>query len=416
MSERVIGLVFVVLYFACGLYSSAAEAETSTIFLNFGPDPDFPSYQRGDVILPTSPLLEFDAGDLFSDWGEEETELLKSRVTAFVADAYDDFGIVTTRTRPTDGRSFQTIGIDTVLAPSAPGGVAFEIDNDAFDMDFARVWPANFARHFTVFEDNLGDLDLWANAIGHITVHEAGHNYGLEHCDASLTDEERAAGELQRNHFMDGGCITTIEDLLGVFDATFDMSRFSTLSRIKLKRVVGQVEITDINADEMSNVDDLDWLVAALSAGDTWPDLDNDGSLTGLDVDAWLREAATRNGQSEPYRFGDSDLDGFVDASDLNRLALNWQQTDRTWSQGDFTGDGLVDGADLNRLALNWRTANVRSAVPEPGGQRLLVTLFFLNANWWVLGRSRRCEKADANDSNFASSRSGNLSKGTYRC
>jgi hypothetical protein len=53
---------------------------------------------------------------------------------------------------------------------------------------------------------------------------------------------------------------------------------------------------------------------------------------------------------------GDANLDGRVDAADLNVVALNWRGNNKTWTQGDFTGDGIVDAADLNELALNWQS------------------------------------------------------------
>ncbi len=53
---------------------------------------------------------------------------------------------------------------------------------------------------------------------------------------------------------------------------------------------------------------------------------------------------------------GDANLDGVVDATDLNVIGLNWQSaTCNTWATGDFTGDGAVDAADLNVIGLNWQ-------------------------------------------------------------
>jgi hypothetical protein len=62
---------------------------------------------------------------------------------------------------------------------------------------------------------------------------------------------------------------------------------------------------------------------------------------------------------------GDANLDGRVDATDLNRVGLNWRGTGKTWTQGDFTGDGNVDAADLNVLALNWRRGVAAPAVAD---------------------------------------------------
>jgi hypothetical protein len=52
---------------------------------------------------------------------------------------------------------------------------------------------------------------------------------------------------------------------------------------------------------------------------------------------------------------GDATLDQTVDVSDLGRLATNWQQTSRRWSQGNFNYDGVVDTSDLGILASNWQ-------------------------------------------------------------
>ncbi len=52
--------------------------------------------------------------------------------------------------------------------------------------------------------------------------------------------------------------------------------------------------------------------------------------------------------------YGDANLDGQVDISDLGALATAWQ-TSATWSQGDFDYSGFVDISDLGKLATNWQ-------------------------------------------------------------
>ena len=52
---------------------------------------------------------------------------------------------------------------------------------------------------------------------------------------------------------------------------------------------------------------------------------------------------------------GDANLDGKVDAADLNILALNWRTPVAGWGSADFTKDEMVNAADLNALALHWR-------------------------------------------------------------
>jgi hypothetical protein len=63
---------------------------------------------------------------------------------------------------------------------------------------------------------------------------------------------------------------------------------------------------------------------------------------------------------------GDATLDGNVDVADLGKLATNWQQTQRRWSQGDFNYDGTVDVADLGLLASNWQQGLPLSLKPQP--------------------------------------------------
>jgi hypothetical protein len=54
-------------------------------------------------------------------------------------------------------------------------------------------------------------------------------------------------------------------------------------------------------------------------------------------------------------RYGDADLSGKVDSTDLLALANNWGQSGRSFQRGDFNFDGTVDGADLGLLAANWQ-------------------------------------------------------------
>ena len=53
-------------------------------------------------------------------------------------------------------------------------------------------------------------------------------------------------------------------------------------------------------------------------------------------------------------RYGDADLNRVVNLNDFNRVAANFGQSNRRWSQGDFTFDGLVNLDDFNRLAANF--------------------------------------------------------------
>jgi hypothetical protein len=97
-------------------------------------------------------------------------------------------------------------------------------------------------------------------------------------------------------------------------------------------------------------------------------------------------------------RYGDANLDRVVNLEDFNRLAANFGQNNRLWTQGDFTYDELVNLADFNRLAGNFGLsasgpdvtpqdwAALAAAVPEPGPLLPLLALGLFNH---LSGRSR---------------------------
>ncbi len=73
---------------------------------------------------------------------------------------------------------------------------------------------------------------------------------------------------------------------------------------------------------------------------------------------------------------GDANLDGTVDAIDLNPLALRWRADDPAWSAGNFVPPfDRIDANDLNVIGSNWQRSNkaITAAVPEPGGIRWML-------------------------------------------
>ena len=142
----------------------------------------------------------------------------------------------------------------------------------------------------------------------------------------------------------------------------------------------------DFNGDGSVDVMDIDDLVGEIAAGtnDAIFDLSGDGVVNTDDLGQWLEGAAGHNGFAESYLQGDANLDGRVDASDLNQLGLSWQQPVSTWSVGDFTADGVVDAGDLNLVGLSWQQsiAMASKAVPEPAAVWLI-----LGALLWPVGR-----------------------------
>lgn len=173
-----------------------------------------------------------------------------------------------------------------------------------------------------------------------------------------------------------------LQDVL--MDSRFD--RTATVSRFELTNMdVGALadlgwEIDypaaltcDLNSDGTCDVGDLDILIGQVAVD----------AAEIADRDRWLIDAAIENGLASSYLLGDVNLDGRVDAIDLNTVGKNWTQQASAWSQGDFDGSGNVDAIDLNMMGRNWQktalstnAANSISVVPEPAtGDRWLLLL-----------------------------------------
>ncbi len=137
-----------------------------------------------------------------------------------------------------------------------------------------------------------------------------------------------------------------------------------------LLKVLGGSLSGDFNNDRLLDIADIDLLGKEIIAGsnDVKFDLNGDEIVDLADQAKWLDDAAIVNGFTESYLNGDANLDGTVNATDLNALGINWQQTVDPWSQGDFNADGIVNAADLNVLAINWQKSipMAAQAVPEP--------------------------------------------------
>ena len=112
------------------------------------------------------------------------------------------------------------------------------------------------------------------------------------------------------------------------------------------------------------------------------------GSVDDADLRVWLTDAGAARSFG-PIPPGDTNLDGLVNAGDLNDLGVNWQLMAATsWGQGDFNYDSSINAADLNELGVNWLsdvTAGAAATVPEPASVLLLAVGF---AVW---AARRRC-------------------------
>jgi hypothetical protein len=118
-----------------------------------------------------------------------------------------------------------------------------------------------------------------------------------------------------------------------------------------------QIAPVDFVADELLTCADVNALVAAITNGNDSArfDLTGDEIVDPADLNVWLSLAGSENLSSHrAYPLGDANLDGKVNADDLNVIGLNWLQAVTGWCIGDFTADGRVDARDLNALAINW--------------------------------------------------------------
>ena len=145
----------------------------------------------------------------------------------------------------------------------------------------------------------------------------------------------------------------------------------------------------DFDSNGSCDLADMDNLLGAVGSSNSRFDLDNSGTVDSVDIASWLESAGNEN-QGRPFLAGDANLDGIVDATDLNNVGLNWQSNNvSSWADGDFNGDKTVDASDLNFIGVNWQQGAAAAplssqAVPEPSGIALVLGALLL-----TLGRAR---------------------------
>jgi hypothetical protein len=115
----------------------------------------------------------------------------------------------------------------------------------------------------------------------------------------------------------------------------------------------------DFNEDGTVDATDINVLFDAIGAGNMAEefDLNNSGAVDSDDATFLVENILGTF-------LGDANLDGRIDAMDLNQVGIHWRsQTGMGWADGDFTGDGAVDARDLNLVGLNWRRGVVGAAI-----------------------------------------------------
>ncbi len=166
----------------------------------------------------------------------------------------------------------------------------------------------------------------------------------------------------------------------------------------------------DVNLDQVCNVEDLDAFYALGQLDRSFPrtdatekfDLDGDDTISFADVDVWLSNAAKHNGLVDAYDYGDANLDGAFNSTDLIQVfRAGSYESGRVaggWSEGDWNGDGRFTSADLIRSlatgAYEGPAEATLATVPEPvsasGSAYILLGLLSL------LTRRRRQQLANA--------------------
>lgn len=119
-------------------------------------------------------------------------------------------------------------------------------------------------------------------------------------------------------------------------------------------------------AIDAMDIDVIFDLLGSGVAGDMDGDLDTDAD----DIADLVQNILGTN-------FGDANLDGEIDDSDLF-IILNGFGSTASWAGGDFNGDGLSDILDLNTALRNFTASeSALFDVPEPGSLAVLGTMLF---------------------------------------
>lgn len=145
--------------------------------------------------------------------------------------------------------------------------------------------------------------------------------------------------------------------------------------------VVEPGSFCDVNGDQVCDASDIDAISNAVRTGSFSEslDLNLDGQLDTID-----RERFVRAGMGSLY--GDSDLDGRFDSSDLIvafKAAKYERFADAGWADGDWNGDGRFDSGDLIFALTN--SSYVASAESASGEGPQTVPEPVLSFGFWLL-------------------------------
>ncbi len=224
------------------------DAKPNKLYLYFPPadDPSFPN-----LVVGASPAKAFDVTQLTS-YGGTVAEL-ENAIRDVVVDDYCEFNVkvISTTTMPSapDHRTTVAIGTDTKVttscatphpctgfcAPDMGGCYTYGIADTPSDggtpyVRYARVWAGTnqwkMGGDGGLLDGPNSTVARWAVAIGGSAAHEAGHTYGLSHCDGEVVKTgEGPVGE----HIMPDACVIPDDQRAG-FRRYFDDTSFGVLA------------------------------------------------------------------------------------------------------------------------------------------------------------------------------------------
>ena len=330
------------------------------------------TYTQSDLLAPT--LVEFA--------GNEEEDAFFATAASFplpppgsrAALLTGDFQLDTGVTQPSVSPDAATLAFSPPLV-NGPGP-----DLVVFELDSTRVGDAFYV---SVGEANHVVLESsWGTPVHLVDVDAYDRT---ESVPTTIEDLENGSFTLIATS-MDHPVVGTAIDLtdLGIAPTapveTINFGSFGSFASIDPVLFMGirSTTVRDFDMNGILDVNDLDALVGEIVAGtnDLTFDVSRDGIIDDTDLSEWLAEAAAKNGFAEPYLLGDANLDGTVNAVDLNKLGQSWLSSPNAWQWGDFNADGIVDTGDLDELAQNWLMsipAAASESVPEPAGISLLL-------------------------------------------
>ncbi|HWB52562.1 MAG TPA: PEP-CTERM sorting domain-containing protein, partial [Tepidisphaeraceae bacterium] len=120
--------------------------------------------------------------------------------------------------------------------------------------------------------------------------------------------------------------------------------------------------------------------MASIASGTTLAVVDNANNATPL---VGMVDGVTLDGSSVAVKYtwyGDTNLDGIVDSSDLTTMTNDLGSSGVGWNGGDLNYDGIVNSDDLGLFMLGLAEYNAHgqqniSSVPEPSAALMLIGL-----------------------------------------